>query len=135
MDLYNSNGCVLAENLMVSAGQSWFSSQLEAYNSGMSYEVKITGYGTGSFTPRAGNRRRHSRPSEIVATPTTAALIGGERLPAIPNIDSIYLPTLTSAPLETLINLGNVNCNFSELQFTCLTGCFYITVIAAAKKA
>jgi hypothetical protein len=135
MDLYNSNGCVLASNVMVSAGKSWFSEQLEARNSGISYEIKVTGYGTGSFTPRAGNARRHSRASEIVATPTTAGLIGGERLPAIPGVASTDLPDVTTAPFETSINLGNVNSNFVELQLKCLTGCLYLTVIAAAQRA
>jgi len=136
MSLSTPNGYVIASNAPVPAGRSWFSEQmaLPDAQAGISYEIKLTGNGTGSFTPRGGNARRHQRVGEVVATPTAKALVGGERLPSL-GIEATDLPDVSLAPLETLLNIGNVNCNFAELQFTCLTGVFYLSVIATGKAA
>ena len=135
MELARSNGILLADNVEVAAGKSWFSQQLELPfdMSGVSYEVWLKGGGTGSFLPRGGNRIRHHRGSSVAATPTT--YVGSEHLPELPGIYAADLPDVTTAPFEKLINIGNINCNFVELCFKCLTGRFWLTVIAACRPA
>jgi len=134
-ELTKSNGYEIANNVRVGTGQSWFSPHMELQRNmpGVSYEVKLKGNGTGSFVPRGGNRARHQRGGEVVTTPTTD--LDGERLPQISGILSTDLPDITTAPFEKTINIGNINCNYAELEFKCLTGTFFLTVIAAGKAA
>jgi hypothetical protein len=133
MTLREADGYTVANNVLVKAGQSWFSPQIRMpkNQAGVSFEVWINGTATGSFIPRGGNRRRHARGGEVITTPTDYQ--GGERLPIISGIESTDLPDFADAPSEWLVNIGNLNANYAELQVQCDTGQFRITVIAASR--
>lgn len=135
MSLSTDNGYLLADNVLVEAGQSWYSehSQLDRKCSGVGFEVSLTGSGTGSFVPRAGATRRYNGASFVGTTDTTTT--GGTHLPAVDGIESTDLPDVTEAPKEWFINIGNLNANFCELEFKCLTGYFRLTVRACQKAA
>lgn len=139
MEILKHDGLDLATNVLVKAGQSWFSQQVELPQprAGVSYELRLVQVGpealTGNAYPRGGNRKRHERAGEVVLTTATPAL-GGDRLPLVPGIDSADLVDLSTSDPETLVNVGNLNTNFAELEIRVLTGQVRVSVIAGSKQ-
>ena len=127
------NELLLADNVLVASGQSWYSEQLylNKNSAGVAFEVTLTGSGDGDFVPRAGVASRYKGASFVATTDTTTT--GGDHLPAITGITSTDLPDPTEAPKEWLINLGNLNANYAELEFKCTSGFFRITVRVCQK--
>jgi len=130
-------GYPLATAVEVTAGESWFSPQmaLPPEFTGVSFEVRVepqTGdVPAGAFVPRGGNRLRAEGVSRVITTPT---VLDDNCLPVIPGIDANDLPVIDDDEVFTLINLGNFNTNFVELELKITSGTVLLTVVASASR-
>jgi len=133
------DGLVLAEGVEINVGESWFSPQmwLPPDLAGVSYEVRVAQTSgtapTGVFVPRGGNKLRKVT-NNVSGVVTTPAVTDDNYLPVIPNILASELPTIAAGTIYTLINLGNYNTNFAELELKITAGAVRLTCIAAAAR-